>query len=226
MPFLKIFIRWWWTFTKYNRKHFPILENGGDLKCVLTSSASFIWSLPLYKKHMAAAALYLDKEQFLCSIKKKIGALFSIFRDNGGTVEGGGDDLSAPAPVSGTARQTLSTSQSCSFITASPGGCCLGRVCFTPTRAYRVYTWNPGGWGQTWSTAASNGKSSVLIRMCQGKVGMVLKARWRRFSKWEELWGNGPSPWRPDREVCSHIRTTFATVFVVHPLGASLVPSA
>lgn len=147
MPFLKIFIRWWWTFTKYNRKHFPILENGGHLKCVLTSSASFIWSLQLYKKHMATAALYLDKEQFLCSIKKKSERCFQSLEIMGVQWRAVGT-ICLPLPLfRGQRAKRFPLLSPAPSLQRRQGGCCLGRVCFTPTTACRVYTWNPRGSG-------------------------------------------------------------------------------
>lgn len=45
--------------------------------------------------------LCLDKEQFLCSSKKKVRELFPILRDNGGSVERDKDGLSIPRPCFG-----------------------------------------------------------------------------------------------------------------------------
>lgn len=72
--------------------------------------------ISFYKKHMAAW-LYLDKEQFLCSIKKKFRELVSVSRDNGSAVEGDGWSVYTML-VSGLLSRAECGSQPCSPLTA------------------------------------------------------------------------------------------------------------
>lgn len=66
-----------------------------------------------------AALLYLNKEQFFCSIKKnRWRAVFDVERRRG-AAEGDGEEPSPLRPVSGAASPVGSAFQVCSFITAA-----------------------------------------------------------------------------------------------------------
>lgn len=118
----------------------------------------------------------LIKNSF-CAALKKVGALFPILGDDGGTAEGAGA-ICLLSPVSGT--EVVSTSRSHSFTAVMTSGCRLGQPVLPPTKALwglclkSMWTW--GQEGERQQQPGMERQAPALGTTCREGIGMALKA--------------------------------------------------
>lgn len=189
MPFLKIFIRWWWTFNEYNRKHFPILGKRREFEMHFDLISFFhLVSVISFIKSTWLPGYILIKNSFCVPLKKNQRTVFNLERWWG--CSGGRWMICLHrAPVSGLVSRAESSSQPRSLLTEAAWRCCWGEP---PPRPHEGFT---GFTPQSQVSLVTNvrqekhdGKedrhlfSSVSAK---GDIEAVLLAVSKSFSKWE-----------------------------------------
>lgn len=171
----------------------------------------------------------LIKNSF-CAALKKVGALFPILGDDGGTAEGAGA-ICLLSPVSGT--EVVSTSRSHSFTAVMTSGCRLGQPVLPPTKALwglclkSMWTW--GQEGERQQQPGMERQAPALGTTCREGVGMALKAFSESLLSGKRFEVTAPFPAGSSVSGLFDLQSGhdyFAVICTVRPADTSLAPSA